>query len=740
MYNLSSISKTGLKLLVLVLLLAACKNTPGAKQASKEYYIHAVNEENTLDTKMADYLKTHLKKRCKGGVVMPSAKSLNSYEVAVGVKEDLGADYQVKYIPSGVSLIAKDERTLIWLLYQFIKREGITDSAIAIEDLPPCIFPKQDTTATFPFEYRDIYTPSNQNHDVTQILGLHNIEVDWGLWGHQMENVLGTSGQKNSSLQNMDRGLFATVGGITKLHQFCFSSEKLYDLTVKYILEKYGDGSTYPMRITIAPNDNSLVCTCRRCEMAGNTPTNATPAVTRFIERLAERFPNHMFFTTAYSSTSALPGHKLPKNVGVLISAMDYPRIAQSTQTSAAQEFFHKIEQWKTISDNVYIWDYICNFDDFYTQFPILLIMKERLLEYNRLGVKGVFLNGSGYFYSLLQEAYCFTLSQMMLKLDSDPLQLVKEYFDYSAPHIGNFIYNILKNQELYVQANQKELPMYGGMTDILNSYIREDNFVSLYKKFLDLDEDLDEYSPKELAWFKKIRQAVSYTFMEIGRKNGIFGEDGFAEIKDGKYQPKEIFLQALDYLRDLTDDDELFYLTSNERAAMDHMDRINEEGVYIGDYQRECDNWLNKYSWAKNLIIGEPLQIKSGIWLTEETRLTDGVMGISQNYHWGWAMYNQENLIITLPADKIQDAKNIAIGFLNLERHRMSPPVCVDLWVDDELKFHMKTTTLNEYYDEGEVIILRHDIDLKGAQKVELRFEPSQRTKYLMIDEILVQ
>ena len=73
-------------------------------------------------------------------------------------------------------------------------------------------------------------------------------------------------------------------------------------------------------------------------------------------------------------------------------------------------------------------------------------------------------------------------------------------------------------------------------------------------------------------------------------------------------------------------------------------------------------------------------------------------------------------------------------------ERHRMSPPVCVDLWVDDELKFHMKTTTLNEYYDEGEVIILRHDIDLKGAQKVELRFEPSQRTKYLMIDEILVQ
>lgn len=670
---------------------------------------------------------------------MPPSKTDSSYEVAVGIREDLKGDYQVKYIPSGISLIAKDERTLVWLLYQFIKNEGKSDSAIAINDLPPCIFPKKDTLATFPFEYRDIYTPSNQNHDITQLLGLHNIEVDWGLWGHQMENVLGTSGEKNSSLQNMDKELFAMVGGITKLHQLCFSSEKLYDLTVKYILEKYGDGSTYPMRITIAPNDNSLVCMCRRCETVGNTPTNATPAVTRFIERLAERFPNHMFFTTAYSTTSALPNHKLPSNVGVLISAMDYPRITNSQQTPKAQEFFHKIEQWKAITDNVYIWDYICNFDDYYTPYPILLVMKERLVEYNRLGVKGVFLNGSGYFYSIMQEAYCFTLSQMMLSLDSDPLQLMKEYLDYSAPKLGQLFYEVIENMEMHMQSIQKELPMYGGMSEIVDSYLREDYFLYIYNKFIEMKVNLDEFTPKGRAWYKKMRQGVAYTFMEIGRKNGL-GKNGFAELVDGKYRAKPVFLQALDYLRDVTDDDELYYLTTNENASMDHMDRINEEGVYLGDYQRECDRWLNKDSWNENLILGIPLHITSGIWMTEETRLTDGVMGISQNYHWGWAMYNQEKLVITLPAEKIQDAHYIAMGFLNFEKHRMSPPAFVDIYVDGEMKYQIKKWDLNEYYDEGDVIIFRQNIDLKGAKSVELHFEPSEKTKFLMIDEILVQ
>lgn len=737
MYNLWYTSKLVLRVLILSLLLISCHNSQQAKKAAKEYFIYAQDEENKTDMKMAEYLKKHLQKRCKSKLIS-EIKNSNTFEVYVGVRENLEGDYQIKKLPYGYTLTAKSERTLIWLLYQFIRHEGLNDPAIAIDDLPPCVFPDKDTLATFPFEYRDIYTPSNQNPDITYLLALNNIEIDWGLWGHQMNNVLGGNGEKSFSFQNMDKELFALVGGITRTDQFCFSSDKLYDLTVKYITEMYGTGEDVHYHITIAPNDNSFVCCCPKCTGAGNTPTNATPAVTRFVERLADKFPGHIFFTTSYSTTSALPHHKLPSNVGVLLSAMDYPRAYGNSESAKAQEFFHHIEEWKKLTDRVYVWDYICNFDDYYTPFPILSIMKQRLNEYHNRGVKGVFLNGSGYFYSFLQEAYCFVLSQMMIDLNADPLKLLKRYLDYTAPNIGKFVFDVLANQELYVQSNGKELPMYGGMEDILNSYIREDNFVDLYLKFIKLDPD--DMSPKEKAWWKKIRQAVSMSFMEIGRCKGL-EHNGFAALgEDGKYHAKQDFLNALDYLRDVTDDDELYYLTTNENATMDHMDRINEEGLYIGDYQRECDNWLNRNSWNANLLIGTPLVVKSSIWQTEDSKLTDGVMGISQNYHWGWEIFKQDKLVIVLPAEKIQDGTIICMGFLNFERHRLSPPATVSVYIDDEKAYEIKADPSNPYFDEGDVVLYWQNINFKGANKVELHFEPSAKTPFLAIDEVWVK
>ena len=158
--------------------------------------------------------------------------------------------------------------------------------------------------------------------------------------------------------------------------QFCFSSEDLYTRLVAYILDNYGDGTVkngpnkgqvHGSRFCIMPDDNNIVCQCEKCRQAGNTAQSATSAVVKLMQKVAERFPNHRFFTTSYLTTKNPPSMRMPENTGVLISAIDFPLSYGFESTSQAADFAAKIKKWRAVTPNIYVWDYMRNFDDYLT-------------------------------------------------------------------------------------------------------------------------------------------------------------------------------------------------------------------------------------------------------------------------------------------------------------------------------------------------------------------------------------
>ena len=731
---MSSISKS-LFCFAVCLTLLACGPGKGASQQHRNYYIEGASN-TKINNKMAEYLSRHLQARSDDKILVSEAGP-DDYYVGVYVGEDVGGDYAVNFSKNKCYLAAKDERTMTWLVYQFIKHEGDAQG-FRVDDLPPSILPERDTVCTFPFEYRDIYMPSNQNPDMTHVMGLNNLEIDWALWGHQLSRVLGSNGDANYGYHNLNQELFAQSGGITHPEQFNFSSDRLYDLTVQYILEQYGDGTKYPNRFTLGPNDNGIVCECRECQSLGNTKGNATPAVTRFVEKLAMRFPKHMFFIPGYSTTSAVPNHRLPDNVGVFLSAIDYPRAANNSDSPKAQAFFRQLEQWQKVTNTVYIWDYICNFDDYLTPYPILYVMQQRLREYRARGVKGIFLNGSGYYYSTLQEAYTFILADMLLNPDMDIEKAIRRYFDDAMPHIGKYIADIFVVMEELAWQRGKELPLYGGIEDAFNTYLTESVYRDLYDKYFTLEDR--EMTTRERVIYEKTGQIVSYSYLEACRLYGL-DEGGYAVKGANGWEVKPAVLSAVNNLKRMFTEDEIYILTGNDGASMDHMDRINEEGVYIADYDAECETWLDYKTWNNDFFITMPLTVHSAEGTFTTKKLTDGVIGISQNYHWGWQIYPQENLVIELPAEALRGATEMVMGFLNYERHRMAPPADVELWADGRLIKSFHKESLNDRYDEGEKVVYRARISLPPVSHAELRFKPSRtHTKFFAIDEIVAR
>ncbi|MBO4525336.1 MAG: DUF4838 domain-containing protein, partial [Bacteroidales bacterium] len=246
----------------------------------------------------------------------------------------------------------------------------------------------QPYSGTSPFEYREIHLPALTEEEEAPKY-LNSIDRDWGIWGHNLSTVLPDKPSPS---------VYAKDGITVNKEQFCFSSDALFGYIKDYIKSNYGHEHT--MRFAILPNDNSVVCNCERCLACGNTEHDCSGAVHHLLERLCKEFPNHIFFTSHYRTTSRVPDQPLPENAGVLVSAIDFP--LSPVHTKAEDEFTALLAQWSGRTSRLYVWDYINNFDDYFTPYPIFDAIRYRMQLYAKHGVNGIFLNGSGYEYSTM--------------------------------------------------------------------------------------------------------------------------------------------------------------------------------------------------------------------------------------------------------------------------------------------------------------------------------------------------
>lgn len=400
------------------------------------------------------------------------------------------------------------------------------------------------------FEYRGLYTPTNTKKFQAQMHTNHP-DYDWGIWGHNIPKLL-----NNKATNEM----YATVDGKKNKDQYCFSSPELYEAVRSYILDQYGKGSSdYYERISIMPNDNKLVCTCSKCKKKGNTSTNATPAVTDFITRLAKEFPRHQFFTSAYHTTQAAPKEPLPDNVGAFISSVMQLRVDPKPH-KGYKEFMATMKAWESKCSNIYIWDYERNFDDYLSPFPCLLAMQTRLKIYRDLGVRGIFINGSGDDYSAFDDMQSHVLAQLLENPDIDVHQAIKDYFDEYYPLTSHILTQYYWGLESRVKENTHILPIYGTMQEMCESYLDPEEFLSFRRTLDAKSKDAPKAERKRL---NILLTSLAYTQLELYRTH-IIPRDG------------ELIAEMLEILKG-----------HSEIPNMKHRD---EKGHLISDYIKEWE------------------------------------------------------------------------------------------------------------------------------------------------------
>ena len=642
----SKTCRTGLCLATLLLMLfASCSRTKTQAGSLYAYDSYCVVSDGTDGgERWAEYLYNHLNRRTgRTGIIRqgePAGK--NNLHIVVGTDPDAAHAYAIDRHNNRLTLTARDNEAMLWLLYQFMAAAAHDDNHISAPDLPPAMLNMNEAQAgDFAFEYRGLYTHSNADNELMPITASHNPDYDWGLWGHNLHKLFGGEVPQDAQAQ---------VKGKHLADQFCFSSERLYRTIEQFILDEFSEKEG--TRFMLMPQDNDIVCTCLACTRAGNTPKTATPAVTRLLERLAQRFPQHLFFTSSYLTTLNAPASPLPANTGVMISAMDIPLKADFRKSPQARRFKKLLERWKKVTTRIYVWDYMRNFDDYLTPYPCLGLMKDRMLHLCSLGVKGIFLNGSGNDYASLDDVQTYVLSCLLVNPDCSTDSCAARYLQHFYPVTGEMLTEHYLDWEAEVRRSKAALPFYGGIDDAVKAWLDEE-------KFTDFIGELDRKSKKakdeERTRLNRLLTALQFTRLELMRR------------PQGKYDTR----QAADCL-ELLEGHEAFDDMQHYREANGRLD------IYI-------DGW--RTLMAENATPADKLnqvQLAAGSKLdrryTDLNLLTDGKYALPTDYHTGWLINSAKQLVLEVPAGSLQSGDLLEFSLLSAPRWRILLPAHIEI------------------------------------------------------------
>lgn len=396
--------------------------------------------------------------------------------------------------------------------------------------------------------------------------------------------------------------------------QWCLTNPEVFEIVshkVDSIFKAHPDKDI----ISISQNDgNNTHCTCPNCKTVDEYEGAPSGNIIHFLNKLAARFPDKEFSTLAYVYSMHPPKHVKPApNVNIMLCNIDCTREVPLTDNESGQDFMKALKGWSEISDNIFIWDYGINFDNYIAPFPNFHIMQKNIQIFKEHHATMHFSQNGGVRGGDFSEMRGYIISKLMwnpyLNADSLMHSFMNGYYGPAAP----YIFQYLKLLEGGLLASNKNLWLYDTPVThkegMLNAHC-----IKRYNELFDRAENAVADDTLLLHRVQLSRLSIQYAELEIARVEG--GYD------------KEMIKSKLS----------LF----DERTSKFDVKTLNEKIFPPAEY---CQIYLERYLADDVENLAKDAKI---IWITEpyghykglgENALTDGLLGgTSFNESWvGW-------------------------------------------------------------------------------------------------------
>ena len=643
------------KLLLIVLLISSCdkKTITIAKNGVSNYEIIFLNLETKNTYQSAEVLQKYLHKisGVKLDIVTENSQSDNKYRIYVGYVSDENLDkhqVQIKTDKENVIISGGSDEGIRYAVYQFLERFlNCKWYAPQVENIPKL----ESISIQLPISYE--YNPEIKIRTVHSRLFYKNHDfADKLKVTHEAFPYYVPQGRVHTfnkfipeeSFYKSHPEYFALRGNKRLPTQLCLTNNDVVGIvkdSVKAMFERYPESTV----ISVSSNDNTQYCTCDNCKQIDDEEGSHAGTMIRFVNKIAESFPDRTISTLAYQYTRKPCKTKPADNVLITLCSIECDRSASIEDKCV--DFANDLKGWHNLTDNIRIWDYTTQFTNFLAPFPNLHTLKPNIEFFKTNNAKWIFEQHSNN-PSELFELRSYVTAKLLWNPDRDFDELVTEftdgYYQEAGPYVKQYVDSIHSKIK---EDNDFFLFLYGDPSQAFSSYLSPDLLTKYSTLFNEAEEAVAE-KPEVLNRVKLARIGVDYAVLEACRKN-ISDDFNLAN-------PKQVSVRL-----------------ENFKATCDkaNITLMNEMRYTVSDYYEAYKKAITVAN-KPNKAIGKPVTLltKPKKYANEDPQaLTDGALGGS-NFYSNWLGFEGNDLEAIVDLEKQQDISSLSTAFLQVTNH----------------------------------------------------------------------
>lgn len=350
--------------------------------------------------------------------------------------------------------------------------------------------------------------------------------ADWGLWCHSLYDVV------SPSLYDVHPEYFSEIEGKRvrprpEGTQLCLTNSELplYAInSLNRLIQKpqtevpvWADSLVHYW--SVSQMDGKGNCTCQKCQTSDLYDGSPSGTMLKFVNRIAERFPQKKIATLAYTYTRKAPLHTKPaSNVVIQMCAIETARngINFPIATSDIHAAFRKdLVDWGKICNEILVWDYVIQFQNLVSPFPNFSTMQDNINFYTAHNVSAIFCQGNREKGGEFAELRGYLLAKLLWNPKCDMNREMDDFLTGYYGKAGIYIKRYIADMEQALRKSKAILSMDGDPEAHRNGYLSKE-CVERYKHWFDLAENSVADQPEILKRVRKERMAVMYAQIRL--------------------------------------------------------------------------------------------------------------------------------------------------------------------------------------------------------------------------------
>lgn len=422
--------------------------------------------------------------------------------------------------------------------------------------------------------------------------------------------------------------------------QWCLTNPEVFEVAVHNIDSIFKAHPDMKM-ISVSQNDgNNTNCRCDACKAVDEYEGSPSGNLIRFVNKLAERFPDKEFSTLAYLYSMHPPKHVKPlPNVNIMLCSIDSKREVPLTDNASGQDFMKALRGWSEISNNIFVWDYGINFDNMVAPFPNFHVLQKNIQLFKQYNATMVFEQVNGARGTDFSEMRAYMLGKLIWNPYLDADSLMKTFLNGYYGEAGQYLYQYHKVMQGALLAGNTPLWIYDSPVShrhgMLNAHL-----MKTYQELFDQAEEAVKYNDTYLKRVRMSRLPIMYAELEMARTNE-------ATDKDDIIKKVNLFRQ---------------------RTKAYGVETLNERNNKPEDY---CNLYMKRYipqkynNLAKNATVTWINRPNERYMPIADKALTDGLYG-GTTYVEGWVGWEGEDADFILDLGEEKHVSSIEIDFLH--------------------------------------------------------------------------